>query len=83
MKFQKIILKKTALVSLLTLLVSCGTLQTVRTTIAVRGQNAADQTLESAVWTLCKATPVGAIKRKFKTESEQSAYNALCKNPEL
>lgn len=46
--------------------------------IAARGAQASDQTLTAALWTLCNATPVGAIKRRFQSAEEQAAYNVIC-----
>ena len=52
--------------------------QMYRAAIAERGAEASDATLESAMWTICNAIPVGAVKRMFKTEEERDAYNVLC-----
>jgi len=54
-----------------------------RGAIAEKGAEASDATLESALWTICNGIPVGAIKRRFKTESERQAYNTLCPPQEL
>ena len=56
----------------------CAEVAALRSGAAQHGADAADQALDTAMWTICKATPVGAIKRKFKTPEERTAYNALC-----
>ena len=52
--------------------------QMYRAAIAEKGAEASDATLESALWTICNAVPVGAVKRHFKAEDERAAYNAIC-----
>ena len=59
-------------------LTGCAEVNAIRQSIGLYGGNAADQTLESAMWTICKASPVGAIERRFKTEAEKSAWRTLC-----
>lgn len=56
----------------------CSEIAAMRAGAAAHGANAADQALETALWTICNATPVGAIKRRFKTREERAAYDALC-----
>lgn len=53
----------------------CSTYQTV---IADRSAQASDDSLNAVIWSLCNAMPVGAIKRRFQTEAEQAAYQAIC-----
>jgi len=45
---------------------------------AERAAQASDTALSTVLWSLCKATPVGAVKRRFETDSEQAAYNTIC-----
>ena len=59
-------------------IIGCAEVAAIRSGAAQHGADAADQALDTAMWTICKATPVGAIKRKFKTPEERTAYNALC-----
>lgn len=56
----------------------CAEIDASRAAIAEHGADASDQALDTAIWTMCNATPVGAIKRRFKTEAERDAYNKLC-----
>ena len=57
---------------------SCAQLDIARSAISTQGANAADQALNDSIWIICNATPVGAIKRRFKTLEEINGYNALC-----
>jgi hypothetical protein len=57
------------------ILAGCGTYQAI---IADRSAEASDDALSAILWSLCNATPVGAIKRRFQTEAEQAAYAAIC-----
>lgn len=56
----------------------CAEIAALRAGAASHGADAADQTLETALWAICNATPVGAIKRRFKTDEERAAYSTLC-----
>lgn len=56
----------------------CAEIDAGRAALAEHGADASDQALDTAIWTMCNATPVGAIKRRFKTEAERDAYNKLC-----
>lgn len=58
----------------------CAEITAFRSGIAKHGADASDQVLESALWTICNGSPVGAVKRRFKTASEQDAYNVMCSN---
>lgn len=59
-------------------LLSLSSCQMYRAAIAERSAEASDAVVESAEWTLCNAAPVGAIKRRYDTEEEKAAYNAIC-----
>jgi hypothetical protein len=56
----------------------CAEIAAFKSGIAEHGADASDEALETALWTICKATPVGAVKRKFKSDEERAAYNAIC-----
>ena len=44
-----------------------------------RGAAIADKGLEDAEWYICKASPVGAVKRRFgRTVEEAETYRAFC-----
>jgi hypothetical protein len=57
---------------------ACAEFGAFRSGVAEHGADAADQALEAAIWTICNATPVGAVKRRFKSEEERAAYNVIC-----
>lgn len=59
-------------------LATCQGCSTYQTIVAERGAEASDQATDAALWSLCSAMPVGAIKRRFKTEEERDAYNKIC-----
>jgi len=63
------------LITLLSLLVGCAVFNAAN---AERAAQASDTALAAVLWSLCKATPVGAVKRRFKTDEEQDAYNTIC-----
>lgn len=62
----------------LLLLASCAGYGTFKAAVAEEGAKAADEALDAAIWHICKASPVGAIKRRFKSAQEIAAYNILC-----
>lgn len=62
------------------LLSGCASYDLYKAAIAEEGAKAADSALEAAIWHICNASPVGAIKRRFKTDREITAYNILCPN---
>ena len=47
-----------------------------------KGAEASDEVLRDALWTICKAVPVGAVKRRFNTESQVKAYDDICAEQE-
>lgn len=68
-----------AIIVVVALISSC---QIYRAAAAEKGAEASDAALETALWSICNAIPVGAIKRHFKTDEEKDAYNAICpENP--
>lgn len=47
--------------------------------IKERGATISDKGLEDAEWYICKASPVGAVKRRFgRTVAEAETYRAFC-----
>jgi hypothetical protein len=50
-----------------------------RAAVATYGAEGSDQTLDTAIWTMCLASPVGAVNRRFKTEEEVAALAVICK----
>lgn len=66
------------IIPLTILLSSCAEFQAVKSGIASHGSEAADQAVDVSIWSLCEASTVGSIKRRFKTVEERDAYNAMC-----
>ena len=70
--------KLIVLVAITSLLSGCPEVAAFRAGIAQHGAEAADQTLETAIWTMCQGSSIGAISRRFKTEGERNAYGVIC-----
>lgn len=66
------------LAALLLSLTACAEWGAIQSGAASHGAQAADEMVQTTIWTLCNAAPVGAIKRRFKTDSELAAYDSLC-----
>lgn len=66
------------LTACLVLLTGCAEVAAMRAAGAQHGAEAADQAVDTALWSLCNAAPVGAIQRRFKTPDEREAYGTLC-----
>ena len=61
------------------LLGGCATLDIARDVVQQRGAAAADQGLSDAEWLVCKATPIGAIKRRYgQTIESAETYRRFC-----
>ena len=50
--------------------------------ISNKGAEASDEVMRDAIWTICSAVPVGAVKRRINTEELVKAYNAICSSQE-
>ena len=59
-------------------LASCAELQALKSAIGSYGANGSDEVLDSAIWTICNASPIGAHKRRFKTDDEIAAVKVMC-----
>lgn len=75
---MQVFTKMISILVLAIMLASCTWANAFRSGIATRGEDAADQALESTMWALCRATPVGAINRRFKTDVQIAAYRGMC-----
>lgn len=62
---------------------SCAEINALRSGVGMYGQQASDAALHDSVWAICKASPVGAVKRKFNTPEKMKLYNGLCSNVEI
>tara|TARA_R110000803_G_scaffold3216_3_gene10931 strand:- start:3849 stop:4073 length:225 start_codon:yes stop_codon:yes gene_type:complete len=71
---------KILLIMMVLLLAGCAQ---YRAAIGSYGAEASDASLHDALWTVCKAIPVGAVKRKFDTPKRMSVYAELCGDVEL
>jgi len=76
-------MKPIILTTILLALTACQEFSAVKMGVASHGAQAADEALAVSLWTLCNATPVGAIKRRFQTIEDRAAYNQLCPEGEL
>lgn len=67
---------KTALLVLLFVVMGCANVQTGLVMGTQKAAEAADKTLNAALWYICRGASVGAIQRKYGTRPE--AYKSLC-----
>jgi len=51
-----------------------------RAIVGTRGAEASDATLNDALWVICNAVPVGAIKRRFNSIEKLVQYNMICED---
>jgi uncharacterized BrkB/YihY/UPF0761 family membrane protein len=65
-------------IGILAALILVSGCSTFNAATAQRAADASDTALDTVVWTLCRATPVGAIQRRFRSEADQAAYRAIC-----
>jgi hypothetical protein len=72
---------KLAILLSVILLTGCAEWQAIKSGIGSYGAEASDEVLDSAIWTICNASPVGAHKRRFKTGEEIAALKVLCGEP--
>ncbi len=61
------------------LLGGCETADTARDVLRVKGADAADKLLGDAWWTVCKASSIGAVERRYgKTVESAQTYHRFC-----
>ena len=61
-------------------LLGCAEWQAIKSGIGSYGASGSDEALDTAIWTICKAAPIGSYKRRFKTNEEIVAVNILCES---
>ena len=59
-------------------LTSCAEWQAIKSAVGSYGADGSDEVLDSAIWTICNASPIGAHKRRFKTVEEIESVKMLC-----
>lgn len=60
------------------LMLGCAEWQAVKSAVGTYGSSASDEALATALWTVCNASPVGAIERRFNTPARAKLWNSLC-----
>ena len=70
--------RKAIAIALIVTLTGCSQYGTIKKVVAANGATATDDSLEAAMWYICNAASVGAIKRRFRTPAEIETYKALC-----
>ncbi len=70
---------KTLLVGVFVLMMLSGC-ASYRAVVGSKGQESSDAMLNDALWVICKASPVGAIKRRFNTIEKLIQYNIICED---
>ena len=71
-------MKTLLIIALIASVTACAELNSLRQGIGMYGQKASDNALHDAIWVICNATPVGAIKRKFNTPELLKVYSDFC-----
>jgi hypothetical protein len=69
---------KLIILTLLLTLSGCAELQALKSAIGSYGANGSDEVLDSAIRVICKVSPIGAHKRRFKTDEEIAAVKVVC-----
>jgi len=69
---------KPLILALILSLTSCAEFQAIKSAIGSYGADGSDEVLDTAIWTICNASPVGAHKRRFKTDDEIAAVKVIC-----
>ena len=80
---RKRILPTTVVIAIAFLAVVLSGCAEYRAIIATNGAEGADATLETAEWTLCKATSAGALERRYNLYSDvdgpqSKSWRGLC-----
>ena len=71
-------MKKLLILTLILILTGCAEWQAIKSAVGSYGASGSDEALNTAVWTICNASPIGAHKRRFKTDEEIAAIEILC-----
>jgi len=70
---------KFVLIAVLSLsILACAEFEALKNAVGSYGSEAADDTLGVAIWQICNASSVGAVKRRFKTDDELAAMKVIC-----
>jgi len=56
----------------------CAEYSAFKSGVGDHGAAVADEVVDTNLWALCNAAPVGSINRRFKTEEERQAYRGIC-----
>lgn len=56
----------------------CAEARVIKKSVAEHGASAADEALETAVWTICNGTSIGAVSRYFNTPKKAQVWRDLC-----
>lgn len=70
--------KNMLILALLVALTGCAEIRSIRQAVGLYGAEASDQALDTAIWQICYGSPIGAINRRFKTDPEKQAWQAIC-----
>lgn len=63
------------------LLAGCTSLNVARTQVRQTGKEVAAEALDTDLWVMCRATPVGAVIDRFGASPDQwAAYGTLCED---
>ena len=71
-------MKKILLVATVVVISGCAELKMA---VGTYGAQASDEALSTAMWTMCAASPIGAIERRFNTPELKAARELICNAP--
>lgn len=71
---------KTILILSVIFLTGCTSLNVARTQVREQGREVAAEALDTDLWYLCRATPIGAVADRFQDPQDWTAYNRLCQD---
>lgn len=69
---------KPLMLALILSISGCAEINALRSLVGLYGADASDEALNTALWTICNASPIGAHKRRFKTDAEIAAVKVIC-----
>jgi len=69
---------KPLILALILSISGCAEWQAIKSAVGSYGAGGSDEVLDSAIWTICNASPIGAHKRRFKTDEEIAAVKVIC-----
>lgn len=57
----------------------CAEWNATKIGVASHGAEASDAALETSLWQMCYASPVGAVRRRFQSAEDVRAWQDICR----